>query len=220
MIKCCVFDLDGTLLYTIPSITYYINASFDKEGLPHITEEDCRRFIGNGASKLVERALVSVGAYSEEMHKRVLSDYNAAYDRDPYYLTEPYSGIRGLVDALAARGIVLAVLSNKPDSTARLVTEHFFGDSFASVRGGRSGVPLKPMPHSLLELLHELSVLPSETAFIGNSDVDILTGKNACTALTVGAAWGFRDREELVRAGADAVADTPKEAEEELLLRL
>ncbi len=212
MIKCCIFDLDGTLLYTIPSITYYINKTLLAEGFSTITEDDCRRFIGNGASKLIERSLLHVGAYTREVHARVLSAYNAAYDKDPYYLTEPYCGIRELIEGLRSREIALAVLSNKPDSTTRLVTEHFFGGSFECVMGGLAGIPLKPSPEGTLAVLRELSASPSECAFIGDSDVDIFTGKNAGVAFTLGAAWGFRGREELECAGASAVADTPTDA--------
>lgn len=217
MIKCCIFDLDGTLLYTIPSITYHINNVFKEEGFFPITEDDCRRFIGNGASKLIERSLRRVGAYSEEVHKRVLAAYNRAYDSDPYYLTEPYEGTALVIDKLRSRGVKLAVLSNKPDSTARLAVEHFFPDSFGVVMGGRDGLPLKPAPDSTHALLAELGISPSDTAFIGDSDVDILTGKNAGVAVTVGAAWGFRGREELERAGADVIADSAMDALSELL---
>ena len=220
MIKCCIFDLDGTLLNTIPSITYYINKTFREAGFSEITEEDTKRFIGNGASKLIERALRHVGAYSESVHKDILRKYNAVYDSDPYYLTEPYSGIGELVFDLHRRGVKLAVLSNKPDSTTRLCVSHFFEGKFDAVLGGTDGMPLKPAPDSTEAVLRILQCAASETAFIGDSDVDIITGRNAGVALTVGAAWGFRGEEELRLAGADKVFDTPSDAHCALLLEL
>lgn len=220
MINCCIFDLDGTLLNTIPSITHYINETFQKWGFSEISEEDTRRFIGNGASKLIERALRSVGAYSEDVHAEVLRSYNAAYDSDPYYLTEPYRGIPELVLDLKERRVALAVLSNKPHSTTELCVRHFFGDSFDFILGGKEGVPLKPAKESTETVLRTLGKLPSATAFIGDSDVDILTGRNAGVALTLGCAWGFRGKEELLRAGADIVADTPRAAHKALLEKL
>ena len=220
MIKCCIFDLDGTLLNTIPSITHYINKTFREEGFSEICESDTVRFIGNGASKLIERSLKRVGSYSEETHKRVLKRYNSLYDTDPYYLTEPYGGIFELLSELRNHGIKLAVLSNKPDSTTKLCVSHFFGDSFDFVMGGRDDLPLKPSPDSTFEMLRALFALPSETVFIGDSDVDIITGKNAGVALTLGAVWGFRGREELSLVGADILADNPSDAKRALMERL
>lgn len=219
MIKYCIFDLDGTLLNTIRSITYYMNNTLRAEGIAPITEEECKIFIGDGARKLVERALRSKGIDSPEVCERVLASYNAAYDRDPYYLTEPYPGIMELIDELNARGLVLGVLSNKPDSTAVSVVKRFFGESFVCIAGGREGVALKPSPDSTLDMLRDMGGTPETLAFIGDTAVDITTGKNAGAALTVGVLWGFRKREELERAGAGVIAECARDVLEAVLLK-
>ena len=211
MIKYCIFDLDGTLLNTIRSITYYLNNTLAEEGIAPITEEECKIFIGDGAKKLVCRALLSKGITSEELNERVLAKYNAAYDNDPYYLTEPYPGITELIDELRTRGYVLGVLSNKPDSTAVSVVKRFFGESFELIAGGREGVALKPAPDSTLNMLRDMGGTPETLAFIGDTAVDITTGKNAGAALTVGVLWGFRTREELEGAGADVIAESARD---------
>lgn len=211
MIKYCIFDLDGTLLNTLDSIRYYLNRTLGEYGFDGITREECRRFIGDGAKKLVSRALESRGVTDAELCERVLKSYNKAYDSSPYYLTEPYRGIPELISALSSRGITLAVLSNKPDSTARSVVSEFFGDAFSLVRGALDGVKLKPEPDACLEMIKNMGAAPSEVAFIGDTGVDIETGKRATVGFTVGVSWGFREREELIIAGADRVADTPIE---------
>lgn len=211
MIKCCIFDLDGTLLNTVASITHHLNAVLADEELSPITEDECRRFLGDGAAKLVERSAAKSGNIGKLRLARVLERYNSAYDRDPYRLTLPYDGVTELLDALLERGVTLAVLSNKPDPTAVSVVREFFGDRFAVVRGGAMGVPLKPAPDSTYEILEKLDILPSELAFIGDTGVDISTGKNAGAALTVGVLWGFRDRPELEKYGADRIVSSPSE---------
>ena len=205
MIKYCIFDLDGTLLNTIRSITYYLNNTLAEEGLEPITEDECKIFIGDGARKLVTRAVNSKGIESDEIIERVLKKYNAVYDSDPYSLTEPYPGIPELIDALISKGIRIGVLSNKPNSTTVSVVRQFFGDKFNYVAGGRDGIALKPSPESTLAMLCEMGGTPSELAFIGDTAVDITTGKNAGARLTVGVLWGFRTKEELMGAGAGVI---------------
>lgn len=208
MIKYCIFDLDGTLLDTLKSIRYYLNNTLAANGYRELTEDECRRFIGDGARMLVTRALAVSSETRPEVISRVLGEYNTAYDRDPYYLTEPYPGIIEALDVLSSHGITLCVLSNKPDSTARQVVRRFFGDSFRLVRGGCDGVPLKPDPSAAVDMIACMGTDRSEVAFIGDTAVDIETGKRTGTALTLGVSWGFRDAEELVSAGADVIADT------------
>ncbi len=211
MIKAVIFDLDGTLLDTLTSIHFYLNKTLRENGYAEISREDCRRFIGNGARVLVQRALRSVGEEDEAVLARVLSQYNAAYDADPYYLTEPYEGIMPLLTTLSARGVRLGVLSNKPDPTVCSLSRHFFGDLFSESRGGCEGVPLKPDPVALSGMLMRLGVLPSELLYVGDSGVDIETGRAVGAALTVGVSWGFRDTDELIGCGADTVVNPPEQ---------
>ena len=209
MIKCCIFDLDGTLLSTLKTITYHLNNTLTHFGLEPITVEQCSLFIGNGARKLVERAVRVSGDHPEEITAKVLSAYNEAYNSDPFPLTVPYEGITELVDKLYNSGVYLGVITNKPENTAKQLIQHFFGDKFSKVTGGRKGAVLKPDPQDSLDVVASAGVSASESAFIGDTSVDILTGKNMRAALSIGVLWGFRDKEELENAGADVtVADT------------
>ena len=207
MIKCCMFDLDGTLLDTLDTITYYVNRSLEREGLPPSDREECRLAVGNGARELIERIYEGRRQLSKEETERILGDYKRDYNRDSLYLTVPYEGVPELISRLSLDGYTLAVLSNKQDGAVQSLVRHFFGDAFKIIRGGRDGVALKPAPEAPLALCRELSLDPSEIAFIGDTAVDIETGKNMGAGLTVGVSWGFRSGAELEEAGADTVVD-------------
>ena len=211
MIKYVLFDLDGTLLSTLETITYHLNATISGLSLGEVSLEDTRQFIGNGARKLVSRALSKNGVDDADTVSKVLAIYNRAYDSDPLPLTHPYDGVPELVDALYERGITLGVVTNKSEPTAIKLVESFFPRKFAFVRGGKEGAILKPDPTEAITLLHGLGGDASECAFIGDTDVDILTGKNMGAALSIGVSWGFRSREELEMAGADLVSDNADE---------
>jgi phosphoglycolate phosphatase len=193
-----MFDLDGTLINTLPTITHYVNLALLRNGFERISEEDCRRFVGNGAKKLIERALSFVGADAPEAFDKVFKDYNTAYDSAPNYLAAPYDGVENLVDALLESGVRLAVISNKPDLPTGLTVREFFGDSFAFVRGGIPGEPLKPDPTVPLKMLSELGISPAECAYIGDSEVDAVTGINMGAGLRISCLWGFRTKEEIL----------------------
>ncbi len=203
MIKCCIFDLDGTILDTITTIAYYVNKTLQNHGIEPVTEEECKYFAGNGARLLIERALNSKGIYDEDMIAELLCEYKDAYDREPLYLTKPFDGTVELIDLLRNNNIKVAVLSNKPDYAAKGVVKHFFGDRFDMVLGARDGFPLKPDPEVPRSLASALEIKPHEVAWIGDTGTDIETGKNLGAGLNIGVLWGFRPRSELVAAGAD-----------------
>ena len=217
MIKCCIFDLDGTILNTITTITYFVNETLQKYGIETITEDECKYFAGNGARKLIIRALKSKGITDECLIEKVLTDYNAAYDSDPLYLTDAFPGIKELLVSLSERGIRLAVLSNKPDSTVKSIVKSFFSGMFDDVRGGIEGVPLKPDPDIPLAILSGFGISPENTAWIGDTSTDVETGVNLGAALNIGVLWGFRLREELERAGADVIVSTPEQILSEVI---
>ncbi|MBO7197002.1 MAG: HAD family hydrolase [Clostridia bacterium] len=209
-IKCAVFDLDGTLLNTIKTINHYLNLALSEHGLGSVSEADCMSFVGDGAVKLIERALARVGV-DNSLFDRVYKTYNDAYNASPYYLTTVYEGITELLSALKSRGIKLAVLSNKPDFAVCKAVDKFLPDTFDIIHGGRDGIPLKPAPDSLFEILNDLGVTPIETAYIGDSEPDVLTAKNANIALPIFVSWGFRSVEQLTFAGAEILVDNPME---------
>ena len=125
--------------------------------------------------------------------------------------TAPYPGIPELLDELRAQGVQCAVFSNKADPLCGKIIAHYFGTGrFAAVRGNRPGVPTKPNPAGLYALMDEIGADRSATLFVGDSDVDILTGHNAGLP-AMGALWGFRGRAELTAAGADALAAVPED---------
>lgn len=211
MIKLVIFDLDGTLLDTVSTLAYYVNRAIGKHGLAPITDEECKVFVGNGARLLIERALRSRGAYTPELHESCLSDFSMDYRRDVTYLTAPYEGVVDTLTALRARGYKTAVLSNKPDVAARAVVGALLPPVFDEVRGARDGIALKPSPDGALELIRSLGFSPSEVAYVGDTDVDMKTGRAMGARLTVGVSWGFRSREELLANGADVILDSPRE---------
>ncbi len=209
MIKLCIFDLDGTLLNTLGTITAHLNCNLTEKGLDPITVDECRRFIGNGAAKLVERAVGKSGVFDADIVNGVLSKYNEDYNNDPLPNTKPYDGVTELISELSSAGCKLAVLTNKPEPTAIQLVSHFFGDAFSAVKGGKGGRSLKPDPSTALEIAMELDAKPSECVFIGDTSVDIMTGKNMGAAFAVGLLWGFRDSDDLV--GADLITDSTDE---------
>lgn len=205
-IKCAVFDLDGTLLNTIKTINYYLNFALSKYDLPSVSETDTLSFVGDGAVKLIERVLRRVKA-DASLFDSVFKTYNEAYNASPYYLTEAYEGIKDTLLVLKEQGIRLAVLSNKPDFAVKATAGRFFPDIFDIVIGGREGIPLKPCPDALFDIMKKLGVTPGETAYIGDSEPDVLTAKNAGVALCISVTYGFRTKDQLLAAGANCLVD-------------
>lgn len=205
MIKAVIFDLDGTVLNTIVTITHFVNKTLQKHGVSTITEAECKTFIGDGARKLIQRSLASKSAFDKETLEKILPEYNSAYDENPFHLTEKYEGIESLLMELKVRGIKLGVISNKPHPTTVSAIAHFYPSVFDLVVGGREGVPLKPAVAAGEAMLRELGVSAEEVIYVGDSGVDMTFGKAIGAAYTLGAGWGFRGEEELLSAGADRV---------------
>lgn len=201
MKKLCIFDLDGTLLNTLDSIAYYVNDTMKHFGLPVIETEKIRTFVGNGAKNLISRSLRYNG--SELDAEKVLSVYIEKYNSDALYLVKPYDGIRELLSKLHENGVTLAVLSNKPHSSTSIMIDEIFGkDLFSVVRGPYNNEKVKPEPAVANEIAKGFE--KENCFFIGDSDVDIKTGRNALMH-TIGVTWGFRDRDVLQNAGAEKI---------------
>ena len=206
-IKCVVFDLDGTLLNTLTTIKYYLNIALDMNGIPPITDEECRSYVGYGARWLIECALKRHNVYSDSMHAKVFTDYNGVYNADPYHLTEIYDGIEDAISVLHEQGITLAVLSNKPDFATREVVDRFFPNTFAVAGGAKDGLPLKPSPDTLFNMIGELGYTVEQCIYVGDSEVDVQTAKNANMSC-ISVSWGFRTIEQLKEAGALCIVNT------------
>jgi len=208
--KAVLFDLDGTLLNTIDTITYYCNKALTENGFNPIETDKYKLLVGDGAKKLVERALSCSGEWTDKDFDAVYSLYNKLYDADTLYLTSPYAGVVDMLKALKNKGYKIAVLSNKPDFATVDVVNTVFGEGlFDLCRGAVEGVPLKPAPDAVFDIMKHLGISKDEAVFVGDTKVDIKTGKNA-GLYSIGVLWGFRDYEELDTAGADVIIDNPE----------
>ncbi len=209
MIKACIFDMDGTTVNTINSIKYFANNALLKFGLEGYEADDYKIMVGNGARTLVTRMVEGKGGDAETLEK-VLVEYNTTYDNDFMYLTEAYPGIVSLLEKLKSKGIKTAIVSNKPHSTAKKVSDKLFGNELIDIcRGGIEGVPLKPDPTAVFQVMEKLGVKAEECLYVGDTAVDMKTGKSA-GIYTIGVLWGFRSYEEMKESGADEIINNPE----------
>ena len=206
-IKAVIFDLDGTLLDTLADLRNSLNAALSLHGLPTRTTDEVRRFVGNGLSQLVKRAL---GTEYAACHTAVLADTRKLYAEKCRENTAPYAGILPLLQTLHDRGIRLAVVSNKPDAQVKTLCADFFGGLITAAVGQREGVPLKPAPDSVLEAMSTLGVKPESCVYAGDSDVDVQTAANAGIPC-ISVLWGFRDKDFLTAHGASCFVSSPEE---------
>ncbi|MDO5702880.1 MAG: HAD family hydrolase, partial [Lachnospiraceae bacterium] len=210
MRKAAVFDLDGTLLYTLDSIARAGNRMLEALGFPPRPLDEYRYYCGDGVENLVRRVLRVQGGLTPENVKEGCRINRAFLAEDPLYNVKPYEGIEDALLRLRAGGIRLAVFSNKPDAQTKEVIETFFPGVFDCVRGQVEGFPVKPDPAGVMIVARELGVSPSEFMYFGDSGTDMKTGKGA-GMYTVGVLWGYRTREELEENGADRIIKRPDE---------
>lgn len=209
--KACIFDLDGTLTDTLESLAYSVKATLREMNLPEISTKQCQSFVGNGARRLMELSLQAAGEEDLERLEEGMEIYGRIFDANCTYHVTPYEGIRKMLEDLKARGVKLAVLSNKPDQqTVKVVREIFGGDVFDFAQGQKDGIARKPSPDGVYDLLKKMGVGTESCLYIGDSEVDIETGHNAGVKV-VSVSWGFRTKEVLVTAGADVIIDSPGE---------
>lgn len=211
MMKACIFDLDGTLTDTLESLTYSVGETLKEMGLPTITEDECRSFVGNGARVLMERSLEAAGEVGGSRLDEGMEIYGRIFDANCTYHVTPYEGITEMLEELRKKKVRLAVLSNKPhQQTVKVVGEIFREGVFDYVQGQQEGIARKPDPAGVLKLLERMHVSREECLYVGDSEVDIRTGRNAGVR-TISVTWGFRTRETLLEAGAEMMIDRPKE---------
>lgn len=214
MYKGIVWDLDGTLLDTLDDLTDAVNAALGMHGLPQKTKDEVRKAVGNGIRKLIER---TVPAETDEVTTNaVFVSFKEYYKDHMNDKTASYEGITDLLRSLSDRGVRMAVVSNKADFATAELCRIYFGGVIDVAIGQRDGVPKKPSPDAVFTALAELGVTAAEAVFIGDSDVDVLTGMNAGMDV-IAVSWGFRTADSLKAAGADRIADTPKTLGEMLL---
>lgn len=209
-IRLIIFDLDGTLLNTIGDLAAACNVVLERHALPCHTYEEYCHFVGNGILRLVERAIPEERR-TPDFVQAVRNDFVAYYTDHIDTYTKPYEGTQELLRELTRRGIRTAVASNKFQAGTEKLVRLFFGDiPFTAVLGQRPGIPLKPDPAIVEEILATAQVSRDEVLYVGDSGVDMQTAA-ASGVRSVGCSWGFRSREELEQAGACHIIDRAEE---------
>lgn len=225
--KAVIFDLDGTLCNTLESLSYCTNRALADFGFPPLPTESFKRFVGNGAGMQIARALRAAGDAEAPRagegpdddgfltrpvhHLQVLEKYLAYFEKDCMYHVEPYEGIRRLLETLKERKIRIAVFSNKPHENTVDVIETLFGKGYFDViQGQMPSMNKKPAPDGVFAILTTMGLEKDQILYAGDSCVDMDTGR-AAGVQTIGVLWGYRDRQELLEHGADALIEKPEE---------
>ncbi len=205
-IDAVLFDLDGTLADTLSDITDALNVTLAGLGLPPVEERAAAACVGWGVRRLIEGVVHGVDAATVEV---LVTRFRAYYGDHLVVKTRPYPGIPELLDDLVARGLPLAILSNKPDAMTRRIAADVFGRwHFASVTGMRDDMPRKPDPAGALLAASAMGRSPGRIALVGDTDIDVATAR-AAGMVPIAVSWGFRPYEEVAHAGAAAIIDRP-----------
>lgn len=211
MKKAVIFDLDGTLTNTLKSLWKSTNMALATAGLPPHEIDSYKYFAGNGAKELIRKSLIADGDAELVHFDSVMEAYNRIFEEYCMYEVKPYDGIPELLKALKEKGLHLAVNSNKPQPRTVDVVEEIFGkDTFDLLVGQCEERRRKPAPDGVNYILEQLHLNKEDVLYIGDTCTDMQTGKSA-GVFTVGALWGFRDRQELVENHADAIIEKPLE---------
>ena len=209
-----VFDMDGTILYTLDDICNGVNEALVRHGLPRRDIDSIRRNIGHGIRHEIESSVPE--GTDESVIDAVFHDFHAWYEVHCNDNTRPYEGIVELLQSLKEEGIRCAVVSNKADYAVQALCRQYFPGQFDMAVGQREGIRSKPAPDSVYAVLRRLAIDPDRAVFIGDSDVDVETAQNAglpCWAVD----WGYRDRAVLEAAGATAVFSNAAALQQALL---
>ena len=211
MYKLIIFDLDGTLLNTIGDLAESCNYALKMCGHEPHPVNAYNFFVGNGIMKLFERALPEDARDAKTL--REMKEYFLwHYEKNNAVFTKPYDGICDLLKRLQSNGCMLAVASNKYQEATEEIIKNYFKDiDFIKVLGQREGIPIKPDPYIINEILNYANVEAAETIYIGDSGVDAATAKNIDNLTFIGVTWGFRPKKELEEHGAKLFANSPED---------
>lgn len=207
-IKAVIWDLDGTLLNTLDDLAASVNAALAMNGMPLRSTQEVRAFVGNGIRNLMMRAVPDGEA--NPAFDKALEDFTRHYGAHSRDRTRPYDGILEMLDKLSEAGVKHAIVSNKIDFAVKELSRAYFGERMCAAIGDDPSRARKPAPDSVLAAMREMGVTAQETVYVGDSDVDVITARNAgvpCVAVL----WGFRDETCLRAAGAERLARTPEE---------
>ena len=216
MKKVLLFDLDGTLLDTITDLANAVNHALRTFSLPTHSEEAVLRMVGNGIRRLIVRA--TPGGEENPLFSDVFAEFRRYYAIHKSDNTAPYDGVPAMLSALTAAGYTAAIVSNKIDSAVKELWRETFSDTVAFALGECEGIPRKPEPEMVFATLRALNADRCEAYYIGDSEVDVVTARNAgipCLSVL----WGFRSKEDLLAAGANTFFETPDELTAYLLDR-
>lgn len=203
-----IFDLDGTLLDTLTDLTNSVNYALQQYKLPTHSEDEVRQMVGNGVAVLMERAIPSGRTFPEfENCLKTFQEHYALHKKD---FTSPFPGVMEFLKAAADKGLKLAVVSNKFDLAVKGLCKDFFSPYITTAIGESPQVAKKPAPDTVFAAMKELQSPPECCVYIGDSDVDLDTAKNAGIPC-ISVSWGFRSREFLLAHGAERIADTAED---------
>lgn len=204
MKKGCIFDLDGTLINSLEDLANACNDALEKMNCPQYPIEDYKLFVGSGVKNLVKRTLPEY-LHSQENIEQMLMYFYQHYDLHCLDHTKPYPNILELIDILLENDFALAVVTNKPDYLAKKIVNVLFDGKIEVVYGQVDDIPVKPNPTLIFKAIERLNIDKQTCFYIGDSDVDIYTAKNA-DLKSIGCLWGNRKEEELKNAGAMSIA--------------
>lgn len=206
--RAVLFDLDGTLLNTLDDLADSMNTSLKRFGFPPHPVDTYKYLVGDGLVNLVSRALPKDDRDEATINKIATAE-REEYSRNWANKTHPYEGIPELLDALQERLIATCVLSNKPDDFTQVIVQKFLSKwKFAAVRGQNKSTPIKPNPSGAIQIAQILGLSTTEFLYVGDSNTDMETA-SAAGMFPVGVLWGYRPKEELIRAGAKVLIEQP-----------
>lgn len=203
-----IFDLDGTLVDTLDDLTDSVNFALSSFGFPERNREEVRSFVGNGVRRLVYLSVPE--GTDEETSKKCLSVFREHYKNNSRNKTKPYDGINETLEKLCDAGVKTAVVTNKMQAAAKDIVEFYFGDRISLTVGQVDGVAQKPNPDGVLLVIEKLGVKKEKAVYVGDSEVDCLTARNAGVDC-IGVTWGFRNKSVLKENGANYIINTPQD---------
>lgn len=214
MKKTVIFDLDGTLLYTLEDLAESTNFALESFNYSRCSLSQIRSYVGDGVQKLMERA-IPLGSENPDF-QQCLETFKSHYKKNMYNKTRPYEGVIKLLDILKKQGVKTAVVSNKFDSAVKELCEHYFDRKIDIAVGESDSIRKKPSPDGLFEVMKKLGSEPKDCLYIGDSEVDILTAKNACIPC-ISVNWGYKDENFLKFHGAEVIVSSCDELLNEIL---
>ena len=203
-----IFDMDGTVLDTLEDLTVSVNYVLSKFNMPEHSEEEYRKFFGNGIKYALKCAVTE--ETPEEVIEEMLPIFREHYNEHCLDRTKPYDGIIELMSMLKANGYKMAIVSNKIDSAVKELNDRFFSEYVDVAIGEKAGIKRKPAPDTVLAALDELGSKKEAAVYIGDSEVDLQTALNS-ELPCISVLWGFRDKDFLISKGASVFAETPEE---------